>query len=493
MRKLANDRPIVFCASLFALGMVLCVFYTQAPYWSYVVFAILTIAIIASFFIKPMKGLKIELIVLALFFLAGFFYTQYKIELYNGNAVYNEKECTVVGTASKVYTYDSGLKRVLLTNAEIDGEDIYGDVLFFSYDEDFVTGDVLSVTGQCTFNDFTVESYSSKTSLKVNAETVYRISRPKNVFYITANYLKNNILSNVSGDEGGIMVALFLGDTSYVSYDSLSNYRLSGVSHIFAVSGLHVVFFSSMIASVLSLLKVKGFKSTLITTSCTIFYAGVCGFPVSALRAVIMCAVLNFVKNAGRKYDSLNSLFLSLIIVLTIFPETLFSYGLILSYTAVLGIAMYTRFFEERFNSLLDFLASSLSVSFAVAMIMTPILFKMWGYSSLIVTFLNILLVPIVSILYSLVFYSSILCAIMPFLGFIWKIPYYVAYFINSALIELNVSYFTVYTEISDFSVIIYYIFALIACDRTNFKKRIKICSGFACLLIIILATLGVI
>ncbi len=493
MKRLANNRPIVFCASLFALGMVFCVFYAQAPYWFFIALSILLAAAVLSFFIKPFSGLKIEFIVMLVFFILGFSYTKYTIYLYNTDKTFDERSGTAVGTVSDISVSSTGNRRITLTNVEIDGEKVYGNVGFYTESDTFILGDVLSANGTFSFSEFSVSTYSSKSTLNLSAEKVYKIKTSNNIFYSVGNYLKNNIISNVSGDEGGVMVALMLGDTSYVTYDSLSNYRLSGVSHIFAVSGLHVVFFSQVIASFLALLKLKGYKSTLITTCCTVFYAGICGFPVSAVRAVVMSTVLNFVKNAGRKYDVLNSLFLSLIVVLTIFPETLFTYGLILSYLAVLGIALYTRFFEETFSFLPETISSSLSVSFAVTTIMTPVLFKMWGYSSLIVAFLNILLVPIVSILYQLVFYVSVLYAIMPFFGFLWKIPYYVSFFINSALEELNVSSFTIYSEISTFSLILYYIFALIMCDRTNFKRRTKIISGGLCAVILILGMWGVI
>lgn len=492
MTRIFNNRIIVFIATALTLGIIVSAYYARTYLLFYLLASLLLIAFILTFFIKPLKKYKIQFLVLFLVFIFGFGYTRYKISLYEKEAVWNGQTVTVTGTVSDIYTYPSGSKIVTLTGVKIDGVKTYGKITFYTDEEDLLLGNILSVTGEIEYKEYSVYRFSNKNNLTINDETVVILQEPKNIFYVVGNYLKNNILNNVSGDEGGIMVALTLGDTSYIDSSTLKNYRLSGISHIFAVSGLHIVFFTTMISTVLSLLKLKGIKNTLISCCLSILYAGICGFPVSAIRAVIMSACLNFVKNAGRKYDFLNSIFLSLIVVLLIFPETLFTYGLILSFSAVIGIALFSKIFEWVFSFLSDSFASSLGVSCAVTYFMTPILFLAWGYSSVIVIFLNVLLVPIVSVLYTLVFSVSIIYAILPFVGFLWKLPYVVAYFINSVLEELNVVLFTVYGKISVVSVILYYICAFIVCDRTNFKRPVKLIFGGISLIILILAVWGV-
>ncbi len=491
MKRIVNNRPILFCAVFLALGMLVSVNYINAPYLLYIALGLSFIAILSTFLIKPFKPLKIEIMVICAFFLLGFLYTNYNVKLYNGDAVYDGKTCTLSGTVSEIDDYHSK-NYVTITDVSVEGNKTYGDAVFFTENYKLNRGDKLKISGKIEFYPFTVSNYAAKRTFFVDAETIIKTDSSENPFYHVSEYLKNNILINAEGDEGGIMVALLLGDTSEIKSETLSNFRLSGISHIFAVSGLHIVFFSSIICRILSLCHVKGYKNTLITALFTLFYAGVCGFPVSAVRAVIMSLTLNFVKNAGRKYDLLNSLFLSFIVVLLLFPYSLFTYGFILSYMAVLGIALFTKGYESLFSFLPEFIRSSLAVSFAVSTLMTPLLFKMWGYSSLIVAFLNVVLVPIVSILYSLVFMVSVI-TLIPFMSFLWKLPYFVSYFINSVLVELNVSSFTIYATASTVFLIIYYLLVLVACDRTNFNKRSKICCGSLSILALILAIGGII
>lgn len=491
MKRIVNNRPIFFSALLLAFGMIVSVNYFVAPYLLYIALGLSFILILSAFFIKPLKPLKIEIMVICAFFLLGFLYTNCNLNLYNGDAVFDGKTCTLSGTVSEINEYHA-LSYVTITGVSVEGDKTYGDAVFYTENDGLKKGDKLSIYGKVTFNPFTVSNYANKRTLSVDAETILKSGSSFNPFYSVSERLKNNILTNVHGDEGAVMVALLLGDTSEIKTETLRNFRLSGISHIFAVSGLHIVFFSSLICRILSLLRIKGYKNTVITALFTLFYAGVCGFPVSAVRAVIMSVTLNFVKNAGRKYDLLNSLFLSFIVVLLLFPYSLFTYGFILSYTAVFGIALFTKGFESLFSFLPEFIRSPLSVSFSVTTLMTPILFRMWGYSSLIVVFLNVVLVPIVSILYTLIFTVSIV-SLIPFMSFLWKLPYYVSYFINSVLVELNVSSFTIYATASTVFLIIYYLLVLVACDRTNFKRPTKICCGSLSILALILAIGGII
>lgn len=493
MKRIFNERYVVFSAALFAVGMIIAAYFAEIYLSFYLLLGALAAVIVVCFFVKPLKKFKLPFIILTLFLLFGFLYTRYKIFLYETDSVFNGLTATVLGTVSDVKTFDNGSKRLILESAKIDGVKAFGKISVYLGECDFTLGDEVKVFGKIKFHEYSVYGYANSLTMEISAEQIVLVSKPKNVFYVVSNFLKSNILRNVSGDEGGIMVGLFLGDTSYMTESALSRYRLSGISHIFAVSGLHIVFFSSILSKVLSLIKLKGFKNTIVSAVLSVFYAGLCGFPVSALRAVIMSTTLNLIKNAGRKYDFLNSIFLSLIIVLLIFPETLFTYGLILSYAAVIGIALFNRVFERIFSFLPDAVSSSLSVSAAVTYFMTPILFLAWGYSSVIVIFLNLLLVPIVSVLYSLVFASSLIYCVLPFFDFIWNIPFVVAHFINSALDELNVIYFTYYGSISVLSVILYYACAFAVTERTNFKLPVKFIFIGLSFIILLLAIWGVI
>lgn len=493
MKKIVNNRPIMFCSIAFIVGIVVSAYAAHVFYLFYILLFVLALFVLLSFFLKNMKGLKATFIAVLLFFVAGYFYTAYNINLYNQCSRFDGADCTLSGCVSSVDVYDSGDTRVSVSKLKIDGESVYGKAFFYIEEISCKEGDNITFTGTINFKNYSVKNYASQLLYEVTVDDYTVSENTNNPFYAVFYFVKNNIQNNVSDTEAGIMTALLLGDTSEMDDLTLTTYRLSGVSHIFAVSGLHVVFFTTLIASFLRLVKIRGVKQSVITALMSVFYAGVCGFPVSAVRAVIMTTVLNFTKNLGRKYDQINSLCLSLIIVLLIFPYSLFTYAFILSYMAVAGILLFNRGFKKLLGFLSEWLCSSLSVSAAVSVFMTPILFKMWGYASLIVVLLNVIIVPLVSVLYSLLFLANVIFAIFPSATFIWDIPYYVAYTINTLMIELNPTAFTVYHEISDRGIVSYYFFILLSNDRTNLEKPTKICFWILAFVALLLSMWGVI
>ena len=492
MKKVVNNRPIVFTAISFVVGMIIALYHQKLPFLFYILLGLIFAFTVTCYFVKKLNGVKILFSVLTIAFAIGFIYSSIFVNLYKADKKFDGIKDNVYGEVCDVTKYDSGDLVLTLDKVYLDNAKIYGKVRLYAENSEYKIGDKIEVYGTLKFNEYNNSNYSRSITFSLEADEIKIIGNKSNIFYTVSNYLKTNILNQVKHEEAGVTVALLLGDTSYINGETLDNYRLSGISHIFAVSGLHVVFFATMISTFLSICRLRGFKNTLITTFFTIFYAGLCGFPVSAVRAVIMTATLNFVKNAGKKYDQLNSLFLSLIVVLLIFPQTILSYGLILSYGAVLGINLFSKCFENLLSFMPEALSSTLSVSFAVSTFLTPLLFKMFGYSSLIVVFLNLIIVPIVSILYGLVFVTSLICAIMPFMGFLWNLPYYVAYFINSFLTLIDVQAFTVFGSVSSILLIIYFIGVFFACDKTNFSKRVKYISLSAISLILILAVGGI-
>ncbi len=90
-------------------------------------------------------------------------------------------------------------------------------------------------------------------------------------------------------------------DTAY----ALLTGNAGGVAHIFAVSGLHIGILYAALSFAFK--KLKKYR-VLPALAAVILYAAFCGFSVSSVRAVIMCAVLGIYNALGRKYDFLGAI-----------------------------------------------------------------------------------------------------------------------------------------------------------------------------------------
>ena len=137
-----------------------------------------------------------------------------------------------------------------------------------------------------------------------------------------------------------------------------------------------------------------------------LFYAGVCGFTLSSLRAAVMCAVSVCAKLACKKYDGLNSLSIAVIIILIITPTSLFSVGFQLSVCAAGGIIALSKNFAKPFKNkkLPKKLVNAVSVSLSAQVATFPVLLVNFGYVSGAGLLLNVLILPLLSVIFIIIF-----------------------------------------------------------------------------------------
>ena len=145
----------------------------------------------------------------------------------------------------------------------------------------------------------------------------------------------------------GYAKALLIGDRSDLSDEFRTDMSALGVSHILAVSGMHM----SMISMIAIFLAERArasrkTKSVLIILS-SIAFMGIAGFSPSVNRAAIMLCISMLAVFAGGRSDVLTSLFFSCALICAISPESVLSCSLLLSFFATLGIALCAVYAES--------------------------------------------------------------------------------------------------------------------------------------------------
>lgn len=140
--------------------------------------------------------------------------------------------------------------------------------------------------------------------------------------------------------KAGVLAAMMLGDKDLLPEEIKELYQQNGISHILAISGLHISMLCMGLFHILRKLGVT-LRASIITAVCfLVFYIIYTGASTSSLRAGIMCLVLFGAKLLRRSYDLLSSLSLAAIAVTLIRPGELTSAGFLLSFGAVLGVAV---------------------------------------------------------------------------------------------------------------------------------------------------------
>lgn len=152
--------------------------------------------------------------------------------------------------------------------------------------------------------------------------------------------LKENIDSAFKEETAGVLKGLLLGDTSNIEEEIKEDFRTANMSHILAISGMHISYITMYLSKFLE--KKVGKRSTkIIVILVLIVYMFIKGFSPSVVRAVIMGILAIGATLVYRKNDFWTSISISLFILLAYNPYLLLNIGLQFSYLGTVGIIIF--------------------------------------------------------------------------------------------------------------------------------------------------------
>lgn len=137
--------------------------------------------------------------------------------------------------------------------------------------------------------------------------------------------------------KAGILSTMVLGDRELLDREVKESYQRAGISHILAISGLHISMIGMGLYRLLQRCGLPSFQRTAASGGMMTIFAMMVGAGVSTKRAVLMFFLLLLANLLGRSYDSLTALGLSAILLLWENPLVCEYSGFQLSFLAVLG------------------------------------------------------------------------------------------------------------------------------------------------------------
>ena len=141
-------------------------------------------------------------------------------------------------------------------------------------------------------------------------------------------------------EEKSLILAMTLGLRAELSRDLTKDFRKAGTIHIFAISGLHVVVVAGILAFALGCLGIPRHRWVLFLTPFIVFYVLLTGAPSSAMRAGLMVILYYMAPFFKRRPSPLNTLSVTVIVLLLVSPMQLRELGFILSFSMVLGLIL---------------------------------------------------------------------------------------------------------------------------------------------------------
>lgn len=397
--------------------------------WLYPLAALCAVLGVCGVFIHNNIGRRIILIGLALACGFSLYHIRYNRVISPCEALANEK-MTVTARVTSYPDYRSGciLQNVKFTDDAL--PKISG--LIIDYDSEkseLIPGDEITVTLKLNpanqRYDTEYDANISKGMYIVGTVfgEIQKTGHEKSFLYFP-KYIGNAIREKIEvffpENSAFFMKALLTGDKSeyYAEHEDLScAMSIAGLSHVVAVSGMHVAFLVGFFQLVLG----KNRRCSIICIALVWLFVIMVGAPASAIRAGFMQSLLLLAPLFKRENDSITSLSFALALILLFNPFACGNVGLQLSFAAMSGIVLFGdkiyTWLKEKLNTenrlvcyILGIIASSLSVS----VFSFPIAALQFGYISILSILSNILCLWAITVLFCGGYLVCAICFIFP-------------------------------------------------------------------------------
>lgn len=243
-------------------------------------------------------------------------------------------------------------------------------------------------------------NYSNNIIIKIKGERIEVTDGRVNEFKVFSAKLKiklNSVLKNIAPEkEAGVFMAMLYGEKEYLDEELKGKYEDGGISHILAISGLHISIAGMGVYKIIR--KYMSSKCAgIISTSFMMVYAMLAGGSVSASRAIIMFFINLLSKLTGYEYDIKNAMCMAGLILLWQNPYYIYNVGFMLSFGAIVAVGFMAPYIVEYLQTE-NKIVNSLIISICVNLINAPIVANAYYEISFYGMFINLFVIPLMSI-----------------------------------------------------------------------------------------------
>ena len=206
--------------------------------------------------------------------------------------------------------------------------------------------------------------------------------------------------------EAGTLSAMVLGDKTGLDADVKDLYQAAGISHVLSLSGLHIAAVGMCLFTILRYSGLGLFGASMISSAVMTMYGIMTGFSTSTIRALIMFILAVIAKAIGRTYDLMSGMCLASILIIVENPYYIFDSGFLLSVLSVSGISLIypilldiTDFFKKEKCAIYEKTRKSICISLSTNLATLPVVFNTFFKISRYSIFINIIVVPLMSII----------------------------------------------------------------------------------------------
>lgn len=409
--RIMNFRPIFFCFIFLWLGIIFSrnVF---AGDWKYISFA--CIGLIAGVYLLIKFRIVKQFLVCLISFIIGLSALPI-VNLTYFRHDYGPESHTIVGRVSNNGDY------IILKDVTVDGEKANNLCVYGHYFAEI--GDCVIFESQLTpiklftLGRFSSYNYREGVTHSAYITNGYTLENNKSLAEDMRESIRQKLNSYMSSEQASMAYAMLFGDKTNVDEKTSDAYKISGIAHILAVSGLHIGFFCAIVSYILEKLKVKAIINFFIMLIFLFIYCYLCSFTPSVVRASLMFMTLLSSTLLGKKYDGLCSISFAGTLILLIKPLYAFDLGFQLSFLCVISIfVLYSTFYDFlKKIKIPALIASPLAVTLCTQIGLFPVCVNMFGYLSTYSIVTNLVCIPVFQVAFTtLVLFLPIVMLIPP-------------------------------------------------------------------------------
>jgi len=334
----------------------------------------------------------------------------------------------IYGTVSDIEQKDTYQILYLFNNSIIYQNKSFKESKIIIYDESKLNikiGNQLRVSGEVSFferernpGNFNQKLYYQKQSITASVwgteivVTDTHVNEIRHALYELKSEWKELLIDLMGEEDGGILSAMLLAEKEGMSQEIKELYQVNGVAHVLAISGLHLSIIGIGLYKIFRRITGSYFIGGAAGISFMILYILMIGITVSVLRSFIMFLFRVGADMTGRHYDSPTALSAAALTTIIWKPLYLYDGGFWLSYGAILAIILVLPVFES-----LPF--QGLWASISINAVTLPVLLYYFFEIPLYSVFLNMIVIPLMSVVLVCGLSGSVCCTIFFINGFL--------------------------------------------------------------------------
>ena len=377
-------RIAAFSALFFAAGVYLYSF----NHWLLIITAILIFL-----FIGLLRKEAAAAFIVAAALFAGFFNTDFVLRkgMSEAEAFLDRTDGFICRVSSIPYRSNDYISAIVTSDGT--------KISIRAVSADFEYGDMLYVSGTGEVSK-SLYDYDNGAFLTLYAEKIIKTGEDIKLYRISdfAVFVRQKLLSAADSLWGGetLMFArsVLLGSREYSSEEFLQKLSMGSISHMVAISGLHV---SIAAFGVLYLIKriTENRYARFLCLPAAAFFVIMTGSSPSSIRALLMFTLYLSAKTLYAYYDGYTSLGVAALAILAVDPFSAYSLSFMLSFAAVLGITAFSQPIKKSLCFLPGSLAEAFAASISAQVFTFPILAAAFGSVPLTALLANLFAVPL--------------------------------------------------------------------------------------------------